>query len=102
MQVTPAAKTVIVVEPKQQTTSSGISIPISANEKSRPEVGEVVAIGKGEKPVSFKIGDVIVYRKYMDNRVFIRDSEFNFVDFKDITGVITKKAWSYNGKETTV
>lgn len=68
-----------------QTTKSGLHLN---NAENKPETGEVVVVGKGVKPIEFKIGDYIVFRKYTDNRIFLSGVEYNFVQFKDVLGVI--------------
>lgn len=91
MDILPSKETVIVIESKRQKTDSGLIIPIT-DEKAKPEMGEVVAIGTGEKPVDFSVGDTIFYRRYTDNKIFYKDRHFNFIKFEDIVGVIKETA----------
>jgi chaperonin GroES len=63
--ITPLADRVIIKqEDAETTTSSGIIIPDTAQEK--PQKGSVIAVGKGtkENPISLKIGDNVLYSKY--------------------------------------
>ena len=56
----------VLVEPHEAEvkTTSGITIPESAQEK--PQKGTVVAVGDGKKdePMTVKVGDVVLYGKY--------------------------------------
>jgi len=85
-----AAKGVVVcINAKSHTTKSGLEL---ANTDNKPETGEVVVFGTGKKPIEFGIGDVIVFRRFTDNRIFLGGVEYNFVLFKDVLGVIKKYA----------
>ena len=57
----------VLIEPleAETTTASGIIIPDTAKEK--PQKGNVVAVGPGTKdePLTVKIGDTVLYGKYM-------------------------------------
>jgi chaperonin GroES len=83
-----AAKVVICVPMEAYKTKSGMEL--STNGTDKPETGNVVAFGEGKKPIEFEVGDTIVFRKYTDNRIFLGDTEFNFILFKDVLGVIKK------------
>lgn len=91
MDITPSEKIAIVIEAKRQKTSSGLIIP-TLEEKAKPEMGEVVAFGPGDKPVDFVVGDTIFYRRYMDNKIFYKDRHYNFIKFEDIVGVIKENS----------
>jgi len=81
-----ASKEVVVCKNAPlQTTKSGLQV---TSQDNKPETGEVVVIGKGTKPIDFEIGDYIVFRKYTDNRIFLSGIEYNFVQFKDVLGVV--------------
>src|SRR5262245_18241653 len=62
-------RVVVRREPEQQMTAGGIYIPDTAREK--PQVGVVVAVGKGHKdkdgsvtPLDVKVGDRVRFGKY--------------------------------------
>lgn len=82
----PAKNTVILKDMGKQETKSGIVIPSSG--KQIPEIGIVHKVGKekekGDLSFPLKPGDKIVYRKYSDNKVYIENQYYNFIDFKDI------------------
>ena len=82
-----AKKVVVCVNAKTHTTKSGLEL---ANTDNKPETGEVVVFGSGKKPIDFNVGDVIVFRRFTDNRIFLEGVEYNFVLFKDVLGVIKK------------
>jgi len=81
-----AAKRVVVcVNAGTQKTKSGLEL---ANTENKPETGKVVVVGEGKPPIDFKVDDTIVFRRYADNRIFLNGIEYNFVQFKDVLGVI--------------
>lgn len=80
------AKNIVILKSGEDKTASGLAIV--NDKKEKPETGVVFKIGNGKKPVPFKVGDRIVYRKYMENTTSIEGVNYNFIDFKDIIGVI--------------
>lgn len=89
MKILPSKNIIICLKVPPEKTKSGLIL--HEDEKARSEVGIVYAIGAGKLPMSIKIGDKIVYRKYTDNKVSIAGDEYNFIEFKDITGKVTGK-----------
>jgi len=87
-EVVAANKVVICVNVKTQKTKSGLELSSS---ETKPEIGIVVAFGKGKKPVEFSVGDTVVYRKYTDNKIYLGSEEYNFVLFKDVLGKVKSK-----------
>ena len=83
----PATK-VVICEAEASTTETGLEL--AQGEEKKPELGKVVAIGIGKKPVVFEIGDTIVFRRYADNRILVRGKEYNFIRFEDIVAVLPK------------
>jgi chaperonin GroES len=67
----------------QEKTSSGFYVPDSAKEK--PQMGEVVAIGKEVKEV--KVGDHIVYSQYKPDQVKIDGDELMIMQEKDVLAI---------------
>ncbi|HBI26058.1 MAG: 10 kDa chaperonin [Candidatus Wolfebacteria bacterium GW2011_GWC2_39_22] len=74
-------------------TKSGIYIPESAENK--PTTGKVVAVGegkineKGERtPMSVKIGDTVLYKKYGLSEVEIDGKKYMVGDEDDILAVL--------------
>lgn len=87
--ITPAEKFVILTI-VQQPTLSGLEVPSSTKEK--PQIGTVYKIGKGKLPLPLKIGDTVIFKKYMGDRKFIPQlgKEFDFIPFDDIVAVLTE------------
>lgn len=66
--------------------------------EKKQETGKVVAIGASghfdnATPRPFfnpkiKIGDIIAYRRFGDDRLFLKGKEYLFVKFEDILGII--------------
>lgn len=78
------ARKVVVCEEVKQRTSSGI---VMVEEDKKPELGKIIAIGEGKLPVDMKIGDIIVFRRYTDNRINIAGRTYNLIEFRDILAV---------------
>ncbi len=84
---------------EDDTTAGGIIIPDTAKEK--PQEGEVIAAGSGNKaedgtiiPLDVKAGDLILFGKYSGNEVTIDGEELLIMKESDILGIIevTKKS----------
>jgi len=76
----------------EEKTSSGIILPDSAKEK--PQIGEVVAVGKGKIDdgkliaVTVKVGQKVMYKKWGGNEVKINGEELMLVEEKDILAIV--------------
>ncbi len=86
----------VFIEPaeEEQKTKSGIVLPDTA-EKERPVRGTVVAIGpgkvneKGERtPMSVKVGDVILFKKYGPDEIELDGKKYLVGDEDDILAII--------------
>jgi chaperonin GroES len=86
----------IIVKPlaKEETTKSGIIIPDTAD-KERPEQGEVISVGPGRvldngqtAPMTVKVGDKVVFKKYAPDEVKVGTDEYLVVSESDIIAVI--------------
>lgn len=85
----------VVVKPSEgdEKTAGGIFLPDSA--KKKPQEGKVVAVGNGRvlddgsvKPLSVKVGDVVVYSKYGGTEVTIEGEELVILDEDQIYAVV--------------
>jgi len=85
-----------VIKPlgEEEVTASGIVLPDTA-EKEKPEQGEVIAVGPGKRldsgeiaPMSVKVGDKVVFRKYSPDEITIDREEVLVVSESDIVGII--------------
>lgn len=85
-------KVVIKVKAEEVTTSGGIVLPGSAQEK--PQQGKVIAVGTGEVidgkkvPLDIKVDDEVIYSKYSGNEVKIGDEEFLIIRQADILAIV--------------
>ena len=86
----------VIVKPldKEEVTASGIVLPDTVD-KEKPEQGEVVAVGPGKildngqvSPMSVKVGDKVVFRKYSPDEVKLGDEEVLVISESDIVGII--------------
>ena len=85
-------KVVIKVKEEEVTTSSGIVLPGSAQEK--PQQGTVVAVGSGEivdgkkVPMDVKEVDEVIYSKYAGSEVKVGEEEFLILKQSDILAIV--------------
>jgi len=85
MNFEPLGKRVLVKRVEEMnTTSSGIIIPDSAQEK--PSSGEVVAVSKEVE--TLKNGNVVLFGKYAGNEVTMGVDKFLVLEIDDIFGII--------------
>ena len=89
MNIKPLADRVLV-EPAaaETTTSSGIIIPDTAQEK--PQKGTITAIGTGKKdePLTVKVGDTVLYGKYSGTEKKLEGKDFLIMRESDILAII--------------
>lgn len=76
----------ILVQPvkQEEVTASGIVLPDSAKEK--PQVAEVMAVGKDAKEV--KKGMKVVYKKWGGNEIKIGQEEWTLIKEEDVMGIV--------------
>ena len=81
---------------KEEMTASGLVLPDTAA-KERPEQGEVIATGPGRLddkgsrvPMSVKVGDTIVFKKYSPDEVKLDNKEYLVISESDVLAVIEK------------
>lgn len=74
-------------------TASGIYLPDTAKEK--PQMGVVMALGNGHvapdgkvRPMSVKVGQKVMYKKWGGNEVKIENEEWMIVEEKDILAIV--------------
>ncbi len=79
----------------EQATASGIILHNAGEEK--PAQGTVIAVGPGKllengtrAPMTVKIGDSVVFKKYSPDEVKIGGKEFLVISEADVLAVITK------------
>lgn len=93
--ITPLEDRVLVtVDDSVQTTSSGLVIPDTAQE--RPQQGSVIAVGPGKRsettgeliPLGVKAGDTVLFSKYGGTEVKHGGQEYLILSARDILAVI--------------
>jgi chaperonin GroES len=81
----------LIVEPEsaEQTTSSGIVIPTTAQEK--PQLGKVIKVGPGKTtdegkliPMDIKEGELVMYSKYSGTEIKIEGNEYLIIKKGDV------------------
>ncbi len=75
-------------------TSGGLIIPDSAKEK--PQEGEVVSVGPGERkdsgdlaPMTVKAGDKILFGKWSGTEIKLDEEDLLIMQEKDVLGVLS-------------
>ncbi|NOY38068.1 MAG: co-chaperone GroES [Chlorobi bacterium] len=81
-------RVVILPEPAEEKTSSGIIIPETAKEK--PQRGKVVAVGNGtaDEKMEVKEGDDVLYGKYSGTEISLDGTDYLIMRQSDILAVI--------------
>lgn len=86
----------LVVEPisVDEITKAGIILPDTVD-KEKPEKGKVVAVGPGKmlengqlQPISLKVGDVVLFKKYSPDEVKVDDKEYLILSESDILAIV--------------
>ncbi|MDF1580964.1 MAG: co-chaperone GroES [Desulfuromonadales bacterium] len=94
MNIRPLQDRIIVKRLEEETkTAGGIIIPDAAKEK--PQMGEVLAAGKGKVTeagqvlaLDVKVGDKVLFSKYAGTEVKLDGKEFLIMREDDILGVV--------------
>ncbi len=86
-------RVLVKVVTQEQKTPGGIILPDTAQEK--PQIGEVVAVGKGKvnddgtrQPVDVKVGDRVFYSKYGGTDLKIGKEDYVLLSEKDILATV--------------
>ena len=93
MKIRPLGDRVVIKRVEaEETTKSGIVLPVAAKEK--PQVAEVIAVGPGglvdgkEVKMELKVGDKVLFSKYAGNEVKIEGEEVTILKQDDILAVV--------------
>ena len=89
VKIKPLADRVLVQAAEaEETSSGGIIIPDTAQEK--PQKGKVIAVGDGkpDEPITVKVGDSILYGKYSGTEITIDGEDYLIMRESDIFAVI--------------
>lgn len=88
MKIKPIGERVLIKPVKQEEkTASGLILP-GAADKEKPNWGEVVALGKGEKLNEIKVGDKIIYAKFSGTEIENGYEKYLILNIEDILAVI--------------
>ena len=93
MKVKPVGDRVVLRQlAAEETTKSGIVLP--GQNKEKPQQAEVVAVGPGAvvdgklEPMDVKVGDKVIYSRFVGNEIKLDDDEVMVVSQKDILAII--------------
>lgn len=76
----------------EETTKSGIVLP--GQNKEKPQQAEVLAVGPGAmvdgklEPMDVKVGDKVIYSRFVGNEIEVDGEEVRVVSQKDILAII--------------
>lgn len=88
MKIRPIGERVLVKPVKvEEKTASGIILP-GVGDKERPNMAEVIAIGKGEKLEDIKVGEKVVYSKFSGTEIKDGDEKYLVLNIEDILAVV--------------
>lgn len=88
MKIRPIGERVLVKPVKvEEKTASGIILP-GAGEKERPNIAEVIAVGKGEKLKDIKVGERVVYSKFSGTEIKDGEEKYIVLNIEDVLAVI--------------
>jgi chaperonin GroES len=104
MQVTPLHDRVLVRRlEEEEIANGGIIIPDTAKEK--PQEGQVMAVGAGRieegkrVPLDVKVGDRILFGKYIGNDIKLDDQEYLILREEEILAKLSGIAKAATGKK---
>ena len=78
-------KVLIKPQKQEEKTSSGIYIPDTAKQ-DKPQIGEVIAIGKDVKIV--KVGQNVVFAKYGPTEINLESEDYLIIKEEDILATL--------------
>lgn len=84
----------VIVRPNEgeETLPSGIVLPDTAKEK--PQEGEVLAVGEGERqdgeliPLNVSVGDTVIYSKYGGTEITVGGEDVLILSSRDLLAVV--------------
>lgn len=81
-------RVLVQVDNAQDKSKEGIYIPDTA--KGSPQRGTILAVGNGKKnrPMTVKVGDIVLYGKYSGSRITVEGVEALIMKESDIFGII--------------
>ncbi len=76
----------VVAKPVEAETKTSTGFYLTESAKEKPQMGEVLAIGKEVKEV--QVGDKIIYTKYGPNEIKVDGQEMLLLKEEDILAVV--------------
>lgn len=88
MKIKPIGERVLIKPIKEEEkTASGIILP-GASDKEKPNLGVVIAVGKGEKLEDIKSNQTIVYNKYAGTEIKDGEEKYIILNGEDVLAVV--------------
>ncbi|MGF6906165.1 co-chaperone GroES [Fusobacterium sp. PH5-44] len=88
MKIKPIGERVLIKPIKEEEkTASGIILP-GASDKEKPNLGVVIAVGKGEKLEDIKTNQTIVYNKYAGTEIKDGEEKYIILNGEDVLAVV--------------
>lgn len=86
-------KVVVEAISADEVTKSGIVLPDTVD-KERPEKGKIIAVGEGKfengqrVPMTVKVGDTVVFKKYSPDEVNVDGVDYLVISESDIIAIV--------------
>ncbi|MGL5123942.1 MAG: co-chaperone GroES [Fusobacteriaceae bacterium] len=77
----------MIIEKKEEKTASGIILS-TVKEIDKHNLGEVIALGQGESMKEIKIGNKILYSKFIGTEIKSENDKLVLINLKDVLAVI--------------
>ena len=88
MKIKPIGERVLIMPIKEEEkTASGIILP-GASDKEKPNLGTVIAVGKGDNLKDVKKGQTIVYNKYAGTEIKSNEEKYIILNGEDVLAVV--------------
>ena len=88
MRITPLGNRVLVktVEVASK-TKTGIFLPDTVSKES-PTIAEIVSVGDGDKVNSLRVGDKVIYSKYVGTEIKDGNDKYLILNDSDLLGLV--------------
>lgn len=88
MKIIPLGERVLVKAIEVETkTKGGIVLPDTVS-KEQPTIGEVLAVGEGEKVKNIKAGQKVIYSKYAGTEIKKDGDKFLLLNAEDVLAIV--------------
>lgn len=86
----------VLIQPLEEATKTPGGILLPETVKEKPQMGKVMAVGPGgvnddgkKMPMTVKIGQKVMYKKWGGNEVKVGTEEWLLVEQKDILAIVS-------------